>query len=747
MNSPSTASAHNVALAFNCTVELGREKPQGRRAAYPSYEAFRDTLRTPMFTKSTAKERVPLYSPSTFKGDYRNAGNFESAQSIGHDFDKQVDIEGLREAMAPFKGFIHSTSNHTSGAPRLRSNVLLSRAVNTEDEFNRVWTWLTSRFEAAGLKVDGQCKDCSRQFYCSHEPKEGTYIYEPFEGGPLDVDAVLAVVPLETVRPRGASTSALARGPEHSDYAGRLACAYDDAKTWPVLDGDDANGGQDQAFAFSALLMKYYELPFDAARAVFDTYNKRCVDRSGTPFPWDDGEIDHKLKEGSAAKDLFVEGAYSSGVLLVMREVQARQAHGQTLIAAAEIAKASENYVQAVKLTAEADTFLFKPSKPANNTQSTTVTEVKTSRLGVRFGGWDTAPAPIEYLVEGVIPKGAVGMFVAHGDSLKTMTAISMALAVARGDAWLGKFTTKPGKAILVDYENGRHEIHRRVNRLLGGGPAAFGYCFPDVPTTAEAFWAELEAEAPAFVVIDGLASSTPGVDENDKAASLPLTRAKAFAEKTGATVLFIHHANKGDRADKREQVRGSSSLFAALDFCYRFDAIDETESTKRMKVSSIKTRAGKKPMPFEVSMSDKGLIFVEEESVKMARQADSSEGLQAAIKLHLDGRPMGVTDLAKALGKKDQRVREEVNTLLDRGELAKGKGSGRQKPLLLNTHEHQRQRVLQVLREGPLKSYTDAKLAVAACVTTDDIERLCKEEVVARCSRGYWVTWENRAA
>ena len=416
-----------------------------------------------------------------------------------------------------------------------------------------------------------------------------------------------------------------------------------------------------------------------------------------------------------------------------MKARLAAQEEHDKCLKAAEKAEKTGDYVKAVEYEDHAEKVMAEAEacdEPANDVQLPSASLKR--KLGVTFGGWDQPVAPPEYLIDGLVTRGSVGMFVAHGNSLKTWTALSMALAVSRGEKWLGKYATKKGTALFIDYESGKAEIHRRVRMLGHQGTESFGYTFADVYANDEAFWTELEEMAPALVVIDSLAASSPGVDENDTRAAWPLLRAKLLAEKTGAAVLFLHHANKGERGDQREKVRGTSAFFAALDFAYRFESLDETENTKSMRIASIKTRSGKKPPPLDVRLTDKGLALIEEAAVHMAKSAETPEMLRAAIKRHLANGPKGRKELARALNKRETQVRAEVDILLEQGQLVEGKGARNRKPLLLNGPEDRKRRVIQAIRENdPFP--TAARLAAEACVSTHDIEMLIKQEVIAK--------------
>src|SRR5262249_43352705 len=155
-----------------------------------------------------------------------------------------------------------------------------------------------------------------------------------------------------------------------------------------------------------------------------------------------------------------------------------------------------------------------------------------------------------EYLVDRLIPIDTVGMFVAHGSSLKTWTMLSLASAVATGRPWLGKFVTRKGRVLIADYESGLYELRRRMNILEKGVRVAGlgAWPVPKQATFQEQFCERLaqvaeREEGLSLVCIDSLPAGAVGVDENDTAAATPLKMASRFSEEYNCSVLFVHHS------------------------------------------------------------------------------------------------------------------------------------------------------------------------------------------------------------
>ena len=90
--------------------------------------------------------------------------------------------------------------------------------------------------------------------------------------------------------------------------------------------------------------------------------------------------------------------------------------------------------------------------------------------------------------------------------------------------------------------------------------------------------WIALAALGLELLVVDSFNAASPEADENDARSALMLQHAGRFANATGCTVIFIHHARKGSGGDRRESVRGSTAIFAACDRVFEFDELEKRE-------------------------------------------------------------------------------------------------------------------------------------------------------------------------
>lgn len=353
--------------------------------------------------------------------------------------------------------------------------------------------------------------------------------------------------------------------------------------------------------------------------------------------------------------------------------------------------------------------------------------------LIVRTGGWDDVLPPPTYVLEPLLVAGSVSLFVAHGNSLKSMSSISIAISVALGRPWLQRFVTKQGPTLIVDFERNEYEIRRRIRLLKAQGLKNFMYISQPASRADEPkFWDDIETLHPSLVVIDSLAASALGVDENERGAALPLSLAAKFAHKTGCSALFIHHARKGGNGDKRETVRGSTAIFAAVDSVYQFEPLEAPDGVKRMRVACIKMNLGREPAPFAIELTDEdGLTLYEEPAAEAGRNADTSEDVQAAIRLALsDGPVAGVNTLARKVGKQTKVVSEGLKLMLEKRHVRKS-GDGYE----LDDEDKRTGRILEFVQlHGHEARYnSDKRLAEAAEVRAADVKKLRLAHVIER--------------
>ena len=182
-----------------------------------------------------------------------------------------------------------------------------------------------------------------------------------------------------------------------------------------------------------------------------------------------------------------------------------------------------------------------------------------------------------EYLIKGLIDKGAVGVLYGLSGSCKSFLAIDLSEHIALGCTWNGR-RGKQGFGVYIAAEGGQ-----RIKVRIVASRKAHGFQGMEVPVEfvtrafnlldadeVQALCAVLRSIAERrgreidFIIFDTLSQCIPGADENSNGTFMLVVRvAHALRDQFGATVLFIHHRGK----EPGKGPRGGSALYAACDF------------------------------------------------------------------------------------------------------------------------------------------------------------------------------------
>jgi hypothetical protein len=196
------------------------------------------------------------------------------------------------------------------------------------------------------------------------------------------------------------------------------------------------------------------------------------------------------------------------------------------------------------------------------------------------------APLPeIQWTLQRLeLAPGAPSMFAGYGFSGKTLAAMALAQAMVAGrEAW-GRLPAEEGPVLHLDYEQGDWLTRRRYQRLARGMEIPHPeelpielMVFPGLQLLDESedSWCRL-CEGKRLVIVDSFRAAARHVEENSSVARQPLDLLGRVSQRTGATVLVLHHARKASRdaaGGAQQAVRGSGALYDALQSCVVFTA------------------------------------------------------------------------------------------------------------------------------------------------------------------------------
>lgn len=191
-----------------------------------------------------------------------------------------------------------------------------------------------------------------------------------------------------------------------------------------------------------------------------------------------------------------------------------------------------------------------------------------------------TRPAPLDFVLPGFL-KGTVGSLVAPGATGKSILALEMAIGIAcsvAGGDLLGLSPTTHGKVVYFATEDPEiillHRLHAIGSHVRADAWASIAQNLVIEPVHGKRIDLMDEHLISTFIeycsgarliVLDTL-SRIHRMDENSNSDMARLMSTLEYiADKTGASVLFLHHTNKAavhhGQADQQQAARGASTL------------------------------------------------------------------------------------------------------------------------------------------------------------------------------------------
>ncbi len=247
-------------------------------------------------------------------------------------------------------------------------------------------------------------------------------------------------------------------------------------------------------------------------------------------------------------------------------------------------------------------------------------------------------PEP-EWLIEGFIHKGDVAVIYGPPSSGKSFLALDWALTLAAGGTWLGRHAISCSPVIYMAGE-GAASIFKRVDawmthRHVLALPTAFFHLRP-LPLREEAAIEAVEQSLAAFdhgdgeaglypgmIVVDTLSQFFSGGDEITPDMTQFVSNMRRIAQSTGATVLIVHHTNKGG-----QQERGHTSLRCNVEVMFKVTGIKDDGSLSGLTLVNDKQKDDPeaKPLTLVLEPSKRSLVVTRE-----ATEEDSPEKRKAS--------------------------------------------------------------------------------------------------------------------
>jgi RecA-family ATPase len=227
------------------------------------------------------------------------------------------------------------------------------------------------------------------------------------------------------------------------------------------------------------------------------------------------------------------------------------------------------------------------------------------------------APQSINWLVEGVIERGANGFIAAPPKAGKSWATIDLALSLALGCDWLGFRVPEAVKVALISREDNPSLTAWRIRKLFGGkscstpaGLIELNLHVNSRQQTAELMldnreqmahlMAELRALQPYFAIFD-VFNVLHAADENDNQEMRTVLRQLSLIQsKIGCGIGVVHHYNKSDQGSMTQRLRGSSAIAGWAEWLIGISMADEETRTRRMEFE-LKAAEPPEPIHFRI--------------------------------------------------------------------------------------------------------------------------------------------------
>lgn len=168
----------------------------------------------------------------------------------------------------------------------------------------------------------------------------------------------------------------------------------------------------------------------------------------------------------------------------------------------------------------------------------------------------------MEWLIEGIIPKGAVSLLFGRGGIGKTTLALQICDAIASGGSFLN-IPAEKTSVIYVDYENSLAILVDRLKKV--GGEQILFWTAADSPAQLDrdpqTYVGLLKNHPNALLIFDTLRSAQTGDENESRSMALVMQTLRQLRDQ-GATVILLHHTRKGSDST----YKGSTAIFDLVD-------------------------------------------------------------------------------------------------------------------------------------------------------------------------------------
>ena len=437
-----------------------------------------------------------------------------SRMFLAFDFDgfESPTVWGELNLKFPWKGFLYTTASHTRDAPRSRAFVELSREVDHTEgkELGKAaQAYLESMITTGWIDFDKSVYASTQPIYT---PVKG-FNYHLVKGSVLDVDTILK---WHNVRKSSAVFHKTQADPRPLSALGALLAPSPEISS-PIPDGQ-----RNSTILSAAGRYRKKGLTQSAIEKHLIADNERWCDP-----PLGEAEVINIARQ-------------------YKHQTRAQEYTGSIFTQHQPCANDDDGDSQLEAISSPLPPYTFLTTDELQNLPTT------------------------KWRVKGLFPEHGLGSIYGPSGSGKSFLALDLMASIACGITFYGHKTTQcPVVYVALEGTGGiakrveAYETHHKIKL-----PSTFRIVTDMLSlfSSEASIFAEAVIEAglnEGVIVIDTLAQSAPGSDENSSAhMGTIIANAQLLQKMTNSLVVLIHHTGK----DTSRGARGHSSLYAALD-------------------------------------------------------------------------------------------------------------------------------------------------------------------------------------
>jgi len=280
-------------------------------------------------------------------------------------------------------------------------------------------------------------------------------------------------------------------------------------------------------------------------------------------------------------------------------------------------------------------------------------------------------PSAERFVLHGLIPVGSLCLLTAKPKVGKSTFARALALAVSRGDEFLGR-STLAGRVLYLALEERRQDVREHFVRMGLEPTDQVDFFFGPVD---DGFQEKLDRlighQHPRLIVADTLARLCPEISRsgpgawNDYAVTGALEPLLSIAHGHETAILLIHHARKAQVEDAQDAVLGSQGIVGSVDV-----ALMLSLSGENRLLSAIGRNVSMEPTLLE--MDESGLLSLG----PLAASANLERVCKEIVAVLAKSPPLEAKDI-KCRGSRTIMY-EALKKLLADGTIERSSGSGK---------------------------------------------------------------------